>query len=120
MKNGTTTSSRNAAISPYSSDIARILLGNIHGRADAPHPALAGCAHAVSGHVAAVHIGSFLRRGNPDPRMSLVGQTRPSRDVRDMSVLPSISAVMSQSRDRQLRAKTGHGLLLVSEEGHGP
>ena len=36
-------------------------------------PALAGCAHAVSGHVAAVHIGSFLRRGNPDPRMSLVG-----------------------------------------------
>jgi hypothetical protein len=28
----------------------------------------------VSGHVAAVHIGSFLRRGNPDPRMSLVGQ----------------------------------------------
>ena len=30
----------------------------------------------VSGHVAAVHIGSFLRRGNPDPRMSLVGQTR--------------------------------------------
>jgi hypothetical protein len=79
MKNGTTTSSRNAAISPYSSDIARILLGNIHGRADAPHPALAGCAHAVSGHVAAVHIGSFLRRGNPDPRMSLVGQSLPRR-----------------------------------------
>src|SRR5947209_12513763 len=79
MKNGTTTSSRNAAISPYSSDIARILLGNIHGRADAPHPALAGCAHAVSGHVAAVHIGSFLRRGNPDPRMSLVGHSRHSR-----------------------------------------
>ena len=74
MKNGTTTSSRNAAISPYSSDIARILLGNIHGRADAPHPALAGCARAVSSHVAAVHTGSFLRRGNPDPRMSLVGQ----------------------------------------------
>jgi hypothetical protein len=82
MKNGTTTSSRNAAISPYSSDIARILLGNIHGRADAPHPALAGCAHAVSGHVAAVHIGSFLRRGNPDPRMSLVGHTRSFGDVR--------------------------------------
>jgi hypothetical protein len=38
MKNGTTTISRNAAISPYSSDIARILLGNIHGRVDAPHP----------------------------------------------------------------------------------
>src|SRR6476620_1371768 len=88
MKNGTTTSSRNAAISPYSSDIARILLGNIHGRADAPHPALAGCAHAVSGHVAAVHIGSFLRRGNPDPRMSLVGQTRPFHDVDSMSGLP--------------------------------
>jgi hypothetical protein len=81
MKNGTTTSSRNAAISPYSSDIARILLGNIHGRADAPHPALAGCAHAVSGHVAAVHIGSFLRRGNPDPRMSLVGHSRHFRHL---------------------------------------
>jgi hypothetical protein len=83
MKNGTTTSSRNAAISPYSSDIARILLGNIHGRADAPHPALAGCARAVSGHVAAVHIGSFLRRGNPDPRMSLVGQKHvlPHRNI---------------------------------------
>ena len=77
MKNGTTTSSRNGAISPYSSDIARILLGNIHGRADAPHP-LWLCAHAVSGHVAAVHIGSFLRRGNPDPRMSLVGHSRHS------------------------------------------
>ena len=38
MKNGTTTSSRNAAISPYSSDIARILLGNIHEHADVPHP----------------------------------------------------------------------------------
>jgi len=88
MKNGTTTSSRNAAISPYSSDIARILLGNIHGRADAPHPALAGCAHAVSGHVAAVHIGSFLHRGNPDPRMSLVGQTRSFGDVGSMSGLP--------------------------------
>ncbi len=98
MKNGTTTSSRNAAISPYSSDIARILLGNIHGRADAPHPALAGCAHAVSGHVAAVHIGSFLRRGNPDPRnpdprMSLVGQYEPSRWRDGTSGLPSATDV---------------------------
>jgi hypothetical protein len=101
MKNGTTTSSRNAAISPYSSDIARILLGNIHGRADAPHPALAGCAHAVSGHVAAVHIGSFLRRGNPDPRMSLVGQTRSFGDVGSMSGLP----------------KSGHGEAIYGLEG---
>jgi hypothetical protein len=48
-------------------------------------PALAGCAHAVSGHVAAVHIGSFLRRGNPDPRMSLVGHNPrlPQRNIGD-------------------------------------
>ena len=60
--------------------MARILLGNIHGRADAPHPALAGCAHAVSGHVAAVHIGSFLRRQIDAPER-----------VRGMSAVPPIA-----------------------------
>ena len=111
MKNGTTTSSRNAAISPYSSDIARILLGNIHGRADAPHPALAGCAHAVSGHVAAVHIGSFLRRGNPDPRMSLVGQTLPSRDFCGTAALPLKPDIGWRGWHVRKVPSSGHSLL---------
>ena len=51
-------------------------------------PALAGCAHAVSGHVAAVHIGSFLRRGNPDPRMSLVGHKPRRRSGPGASLCP--------------------------------
>ena len=79
MKNGTTTSSRNAADQSLF-ERHRAYPSRKHSwarRCDAP--ALAGCAHAVSGHVAAVHIGAFLRRGNPDPRMSLVGHSRHSR-----------------------------------------
>src|SRR5260370_30765775 len=93
MKNGTTTSSRNAAISPYSSDIARILLGNIHGRADAPHPALAGCAHAVSGHVAAVHLAARVEasRRNCVPESQIILYTR--------GVMPSWRIVFSTFRD---------------------
>jgi hypothetical protein len=53
--------------------------------------------HAVSGHVAAVHIGSFLRRGNPDPRMSLVGHFRPIRPV-----LPAGSAEPERVRRRRV------------------
>jgi hypothetical protein len=45
-------------------------------------------AEIVRRHVAAVHIGSFLRRGNPDPRLSLVGHKQTSQHIRSMSALP--------------------------------
>jgi hypothetical protein len=60
----------------------------------------------VSGHVAAVHIGSFLRRGNPDPRMSLVGQTRSFGDVGfDVTAAPPSSDMNSRRFIRSPRRR---------------
>ena len=52
--------------------------------------------------------------------MSDVRHERHFGDFRGTSAYPPRLAVKADIPDRQVRAKTGHGRLLVSEEGHGP
>jgi hypothetical protein len=60
----------------------------------------------------------LLRCESLEPPMSQLGQPLPSQDFCGTAALPLKRR--SARLARQKSAKTGHGLPLISEEGHGP